>query len=54
MISRVPISYVECDIPVGQTVADWRRSRARSRPPRRFAATLRSARSAPPGPSLDD
>lgn len=46
MLSRVPISYIECDIPAGQTVADWRRSRARSRPPRRFAAACRSVRSA--------
>jgi hypothetical protein len=45
MTTRLPISYIDSDIPVGLTVADWRRTRARSRPARRFP-TLRFARAA--------
>jgi hypothetical protein len=44
MVNRIPIAYIECDIPQGLTVADWRRSKVRSRPPRRFVPSLRAAR----------
>jgi hypothetical protein len=43
---RVPIAYIESDIPAGQTVADWRRSQVRARPARRFAPAVRSLLSA--------
>jgi hypothetical protein len=33
--SRVPLLYVECDIPDGQTLAEWRRLRDQRAPRRR-------------------
>ncbi len=46
MPTRIPIAYIECDIPEGLTVSDWRRSKVRSRPPRRLVPSLRRGRSA--------
>jgi len=39
------IHYVECDVPPGQTLAQWRRERAASqrRPPSRLSTRRRAA-----------
>ena len=39
------IHYVECDVPPGQTLAQWRRDRAAAtrRPPSRLAVRRRAA-----------
>jgi hypothetical protein len=39
--ARVPHLYVECDIPAGQTLAEWRRLRDAQAPRRRRRPGLR-------------
>ena len=53
MPTRVPISYIECDIPAGLTVGRLAPQRARSRPPRRLAAHAAPAAVRSAGPPLE-
>jgi hypothetical protein len=47
-LAATPLIYVECDVPEGMTLDDWRRTRSAPARRRRFAATVRRARSRVP------